>query len=194
VSAQTRLSGKAIADYFIVKSGGTAVAASFHIPSLASTVDRYQGFADEFKKCGGCSLVSDQSYGLVSQATFANEIKATMNAHPSIKWIFVDVSQYATIAATAIQGMGLAGKVGIAGVEVQSIKAGTGEVACSDDVLSEAGYPTINELTRAFAHLSAGNDAYPFRLLDQQIIDSGTTPYIGNYSPETAYKKLWGMG
>jgi ABC-type sugar transport system substrate-binding protein len=197
VSGDTVDSGKAIADYFVVASKGTAVAASFHIPSLVSTVNRYKGFINEFNKCTGCKIVSDQKYGIVSQAQFTNVIKATMNAHPDIKYIFVDVSQYATIAANALKGMGLSSKVGVAGVdclpaEVQSIKDGTGEVACSNDALSESGYATVNEMIRGIAKVAALHEAIPLRLLDKQIVTSDTPPYLGGYTPAAGYLKLWG--
>jgi ribose transport system substrate-binding protein len=197
VSGDTVDSGKAIADYFVVASKGTAVAASFHIPSLVSTVNRYKGFINEFSKCSGCKIVSDQKYGIVSQAQFTNIIKATMNAHPNIQYIFVDVSQYATIAANALKGMGLSSKVGVAGVdclpaEVQSIKDGTGEVACSNDALSESGYATVNEMIRGIAKVPPLHEAIPLRLLDKQIVSSDTPPYLGGFTPATGYLKLWG--
>jgi len=197
VSGDTVDSGKAIADYFVTASKGTAVAASFHIPSLVSTVNRYKGFINEFGKCTGCKIVSDQKYGIVSQAQFTNIIKATMNAHPEIKYIFVDVSQYATIAATALKGMGLSSKVGVAGVdclpaEVQSIKDGTGEVACSNDALSESGYATINEMIRGIAKQPPLHEAIPLRLLDKQIVSSDSPPYLGGFTPAAGYLKLWG--
>jgi ribose transport system substrate-binding protein len=197
ISGQTVKAGQAIADYFIVKSNGKAQVASFHIPGLASTVNRYKGFSDEIKKCAGCKIVSDQEYGIVTQAEFSNTIKATMNKNPSIQYIFVDVSQYATIAATAITQAGLVGKVGIAGIdclpaEVQSIKDNTGEVACSNAAVALSGYATVNELTRAFAKLPALSEAYPLRLIDKAIIDADTTPYLGGFTPATGYLALWG--
>jgi ribose transport system substrate-binding protein len=198
ISGQSELAGTAIADYFIVKSGGTAKVASFHIASLASTTNRYKGFIGEIGKCSGCSVVSDQTYGLVSQAEFTNLIKGTLTAHPDIQWIFLDVSQYATIADTALQQMNLVGKVGVAGVdclpaEVQSIKDQSGSVACSNAAVSLAGWPTVNELTRAFAGQPALQEKIPFRLLTKEIVDKETAPYMGGFTPADGYKKLWGV-
>ncbi len=199
VSGQTVASGKAIADYFIVASNGQAKVASFHVASLASTVNRYKGFVSEIAKCSGCKVVSDQEYGLVSQADFTNLIKATVNAHPDIQYIFVDISQYATIAASALTQAGLVPKIGVAGVdcleaEVQSIKAGSGEVACANAAVSLAGYPTVNEMNRAFAGLPPLDEAYPLRLLTKDIIDKETPPYLGGFTSKTDYLKLWGKG
>lgn len=197
VGGQSVQAGKDLADYFIVASGGHAKVAAFHVPSLTSTVERYTGFIDEMKKCSGCQIVSNQTYGLVSQATFENQIEGVMNAHPDIQYIFVDISQYATIAADAIQHMGLVGKVGVAGIdclppEVQSIKDGTGEVACAEDATSLAGWATVNEMIRAFAGLPPLRQEYPLRLLTKQIIEHGTPPYLGGFTPAPYYLKLWG--
>ncbi len=199
ISGQTVASGKAIADYFIVASNGTAKVASFHVASLASTVNRYKGFADEVKKCTGCQIVSDQEYGLVSQSEFTNLVKATVNAHPEIQYIFVDISQYATIAATGLKQAGLSSKIGVAGVdcldaEVQSIKDQTGEVACANATVSLAGYPTTNEVVRALSGLPPLNEAYPLRLITKEIIDKETPPYLGGFTSKTDYLKLWGKG
>lgn len=199
ISGQSVQSGKDIADYFIVASGGHAKVAAFHLPTLKSTVARYTGFIDEIRKCAGCQVLADQTYGLVSQASFANTIKATVNAHPGIQYIFDDISQYATIAAEAISQMGLVGKIGVAGIdclppEVQSIKDGTGEVACAEDATSLSGYAVVNELTRAFAGLPPLKEAYPLRLLTKQIIEQGQPPYLGGFTPATGYLKLWGKG
>jgi ribose transport system substrate-binding protein len=197
ISGQTVQSGKAIADYFVVHSKGTAKVASFHVASLASTRNRYKGFIDEIRRCSGCKVVSDQTYGLVSQSDFANMIKATMNAHPDIQYIFVDISQYATIAATALQQTGQQKKVGVAGVdclppEVESIKQGTGEIACANAVVSLDGYPAINEAIRALAGEKPLNEAYPLRLVDKTILDKEQPPYLGGFTPATGYLKLWG--
>ncbi|MTD15127.1 substrate-binding domain-containing protein [Nakamurella sp. YIM 132087] len=197
ISGQSELAGSAIADYFIVQSGGTAKVASFHIASLASTTNRYNGFIGEIGKCSGCEVVSDQTYGLVSQAEFTNLIKGTLTANPSIEYIFLDVSQYASIAATALQQMGM-DNVGVAGVdclppEVQSIKDGTGSVACSNAAVSLAGWPTVNELTRAFAGEPAMEEKIPFRLLTKDIVDVETAPYMDGFTPADGYKQLWGV-
>lgn len=198
ISGQTFQSGKELADYFIVQSKGTAKVAEFHVPSLASTVQRWQGFNAEIKKCAGCTVVSNQTYGLVSQSTFESQVKGVLNAHPNIQYIFVDISQYATIAATAVHQLGLVGKVGVVGIdclppEVQSIKGNTGEIACADDAVSESGWATVNELTRAFAGLSALHEAYPLRLLNKSDLTGATPPYLGGFSPAAGYKKLWGI-
>lgn len=197
VSGSTVESGKAIADYFIVKSNGTAKTAAFHVAALVSTVNRYKGFANEIKKCTGCSIESDQTYGLVSQAEFTNLIKGTITAHPSIQYIFVDISQYATIAATALQQMGLQHKIGIAGIdclppEVQSIKDQTGEIACANARVALTGYAAVNEMIRAFANLPPLHEAYPFRLIDKAIIGKESDPYLGGFDVSKGYLTLWG--
>jgi ribose transport system substrate-binding protein len=197
VSGRTVESGKAIADYFIVASKGTAKVAAFHVASLASTTNRYKGFVGEMKQCAGCEVVFDQTYGIVSQAEFTNMIKATINAHPDIQYIFVDISQYATIAATALTQMGLEKKIGVAGVdclpaEVQSIRAGTGEIACGNATISLGGYPAVNEAIRALAGEPALKEAYPLRLIDKVIIDKEQPPYLGGFTPASGYLKLWG--
>jgi ribose transport system substrate-binding protein len=199
ISGQTVQSGVDIADLFIVLSKGKAQVASFHVSSIASTVNRYKGFKAEMKKCSGCKIVSDQTYGLVSQADFESLIKATLAAHPSIKYIFVDISQYATIAAQALQQLGLQHKVGVAGVdclapETQSIAQRTGEVGCAEDAIQFAGGPVVNEFTRAFAGLTAENEAVPLRLLTRQIITSEDPPYLGGFNLLTHYESLWGLG
>jgi ribose transport system substrate-binding protein len=197
ISGQTVESGRAIADYFVVASEGKAKVAAFHVASLASTVNRYKGFIDEMKRCSGCEVVSDQTYGLVSQSEFANMVKAMINAHPDVQYIFVDISQYATIAATALQQSGQEKKIGVAGVdclpaEVQSIKDGAGEVACANAVISLGGYPAINEAIRALAGEKALQEAYPLRLIDKAIIDKEESPYLGGFTPASGYLKLWG--
>jgi ribose transport system substrate-binding protein len=197
ISGSTVKSGQAIADYFVVKSGGKAKVASFHVASLVSTVNRYKGFINEIKRCADCKVVSDQTYGLVSQSEFANMIKATLNRHPDIQYIFVDISQYATIAATALQQTGQEKKVGIAGVdclpaEVESIKNQTGEIACANAAVSLDGYAAINEVIRAFAGEDPLDEAYPFRLIDKAIIDKETPPYLGGFTPASGYLHLWG--
>jgi len=197
ISGQTVESGKAIADYFVVDSKGTAKVASFHVPSLVSTQNRHKGFIDEMKRCADCKIVADEEYGLVSQSEFANMIKATLNAHPDIKYIFVDISQYATIAATALQQMGQEKKVGVAGIdclppEVESIKQGTGEIACANARVALCGYPAINEAIRALADEEPLEEAYPLRLIDKEIIDQEEPPYLGGFDPAEGYLKLWG--
>jgi ribose transport system substrate-binding protein len=197
ISGSTVESGKAIADYFVVQSKGTAKVAAFHVASLVSTVNRYKGFINEIKKCGGCKVESDKTYGLVSQSEFTNLIKGTVNANPGIQYIFVDISQYATIAATALQQMGLQKKIGVAGIdclppEVQSIKDQTGEVACANARVALSGYAATNELIRAFAKQKPLNEAYPFRLIDKAIIDKESDPYLGGFDVSQGYLKLWG--
>jgi ribose transport system substrate-binding protein len=199
ISGSTVESGKAIADYFIVHSNGKAKVASFHVASLVSTVNRYKGFINEIKKCSGCSVAADKTYGLVSQSEFTNLIKGTINANPGIQYIFVDISQYATIAATALQQMGLQKKIGVAGVdclppEVQSIKGQTGEVACANARVALSGYAATNELIRAFAKEKPLDEAYPFRLIDKSIIDKESDPYLGGFDVSQGYLKLWGKG
>jgi ribose transport system substrate-binding protein len=197
ISGKTVESGKAIADYFVVASQGKAKVASFHVASLVSTVNRYKGFVDEMKRCSGCQVVSDQTYGLVSQSEFANMVKAMISAHPDVQYIFVDISQYATIAATALQQSGQEKKIGVAGVdclppEVQSVKDGSGEVACANAAVSLSGYPAINEAIRALAGEKSLKEAYPLRLIDKTIIDKEQTPYLGGFTPASGYLKLWG--
>jgi ribose transport system substrate-binding protein len=197
ISGKTVESGKAIADYFVVASGAKAKVASFHVAALVSTTNRYKGFVEEMKRCSDCEIVSDQTYGLVSQSEFANMVKAMINAHPDVQYIFVDISQYATIAATALQQAGLEKKVGVAGVdclppEVQSIKDGTGEIACANAVVSLGGYPAINEAIRALAGEKPLNEAYPLRLIDKAIIDQEQAPYLGGFTPASGYLQLWG--
>lgn len=198
VGGQSTQAGKDIADFFIVKSGGTAKVAAFHLPSLESTVKRYLGFYNEIKKCAGCQVVSNQTYGLTSQATFINQVKGVINAHPDIQYIFVDISQFATLAAEALQQMGLQHKIGVAGIdclppEIQSIKDGTGEIGCSEDATSLSGWAVVNEMIRAFAGLPHLNQAYPLRFLTKSIIDAGSPPYLGGFTPAPYYEKLWGV-
>ena len=205
ISGQTVQSGRDLADYFVVASKGHANVAVFHVPSIVGTEHRYQGFMSEITKCAGCKVVANQSYGLVSQADFSGMIKGVVTAHPDIQYIFLDISQYATIAATALGQMGLEHKIGVAGIdclppEIQSIRNSTGEVACGADVLSLSGWPTVNELTRAFAGLPpldlAGpySEVFPLRLLDKSIIESGKPPFLNGFTPATGYRKVWGKG
>lgn len=199
ISGQTVQSGVDLADLFIVAGKGKAKVAAFHVASIASTVNRYKGFKAEMKKCSGCKIVSDQTYGLVSQSAFISLIKATLAAHPTIQYIFIDISQYATLAAQALQQLGMQHKVGVAGVdclapETQSIAHLTGEVGCAEDAIQYAGGPVVNEFTRAFAGLPSLSESVPLRLLTRQIITSGQPPYLGGFDLLAHYESLWGLG
>jgi ABC-type sugar transport system substrate-binding protein len=150
------------------------------------------------KGCSTCTIVSNQSYGIVSQADFESLIKATVAAHPTVDYIFLDISQYATMAADALQEMGLEHSIHVAGIdclppEVLSIKDNTGEVACAEDALTESGWPTTNEFIRAFAGLPHINEAFPLRLLTKAIVAKGTPPYLNGFTLEPYYKKIWGL-
>jgi ribose transport system substrate-binding protein len=198
ISGQTTQSGRELADYFIVASNGLARVAVFHVATIRGTVHRYQGFMSVMKGCSSCTIVSNQAYGIVSQADFESLIKATVAAHPNIDYIFLDISQYATMAAEALQEMGLEHSIHVAGIdclppEVLSIKDNTGEVACAEDALTQSGWPTTNEFIRAFAGLKPLNEAFPLRLLTRSIVATGTPPYLGGFTLKPYYEKLWGL-
>jgi ribose transport system substrate-binding protein len=208
VSAATRPSGKSLADYFVVSSNGHAQVASLHVSTIPGTQHRYEAFMKEFKMCAGCKVVSDQTYGLVSQSDFTSLIKATVAAHPDIQYIFLDISQYATIAGNALGQLGLAQKIHVAGIdclppEIESIKLNKGEVACSYDQLEQSGWATTNELTRYWAGLKplpTIEDQVPVRLLTKSIIPNcnpNTTgcraSFMGTFTLKPYYLKLWGI-
>jgi len=198
ISDQSQQSGKDLADLFIVNSAGTAKVAVFHVSTITSTVNRYDGFMAEFKKCKACSVVSNQTYGVVSQASFESLIKATVAAHPTIQYMFLDISQYATMAADALQQMGLSHKIHVAGIdclqpETESILRNTGEIGCAEDSLPNVGGPATNEFIRAFAGLPSTPETEPLRLLTKTVIQhSGAYPYL-DFTILPAYEKLWGL-
>ncbi|WP_437773364.1 sugar ABC transporter substrate-binding protein [Arthrobacter sp. KNU40] len=156
--------------------------------------------------CPSCNVVDvmDTAVADMDQSLTAR-VQAELQAHPEINYINVTIDAIGSEAATAIQQLGLAGKVKLVGTDGlpqtmqfvdQGVQAAT--YARSWDLM---GWGVADEMNRIFNQEPVAKDSrgfvtenYPTQLIDKSNLPADITKnWSGGAAYEAMYRNLWGV-
>ena len=199
--------GKALTDWVISDSGGTANTLIVSLPAFPILTAQQDAVQAEFKTCSGCktdvlaATVPDLSSGAVPQ-----NIASYLQTHTAVDYVYITYAGLDTGVVTALQSADLLSKVKIVGTQaasaqLQEIIDGT-ERAWTALPQENAMWTLVDQMARvATNQWSAAQERKtavpPFYLVTtpeqaQAIVDF-KNGWPGPDGFEAAYKKLWGV-
>lgn len=186
--------GKTLADYVIAKSDGKAKVGILYTQDFKSTQRRYSAFVAELAKCAGCSVAVSQSYASSSATQdLALQTTSMLSAHPDTQYLFVDIAQFATIAAKALAGQFETGVLGFDcnPANFSNIRRGRNEVACWGSSAYAAGWAGVDQAVRALTGArQSPEEIAPVRLFDSSNLPANDS-WSGDFDPAVIYTKRW---
>ncbi|MEU9343814.1 substrate-binding domain-containing protein [Streptomyces sp. NPDC048278] len=202
------LTSPALAAYVAKDSGGKAkvlMVNDSEFPDVANGVKVFESKIGEY--CPGCRISQRLDFSITDiSTTLPSRVKAILQAHPDINYIYAPYDFAATQMSTALAQAGLAGKVKLVGADgnpqnIQAIKDGTQTVSYARP--SELmGWVVADQMNRIFNGRPTIDDAagfqtedYPTQLLDKSNLPADVAkPWDAGVDYQSAYKKLWGVG
>jgi ribose transport system substrate-binding protein len=198
----------ALAAYVTTHSGGKAHVLVINDSEYPGVDSGVKSFESSLKSdCPGCSVDQNMNLSIVDlQTTFPTRVKSTLQANPSIDWIYVGYDFIGTQVASAVQQLGLMGKVHLVGTDgnpqnLQAIKAGNVQAASYARATEWLGWAAVDELNRIYNHQPLIKDSRGFESENygQQLLDSSNLPadvnanWDGGVDYRAQYEKLWGV-
>jgi ribose transport system substrate-binding protein len=198
--ARALKAGGQLGNWVVADSGGNAKIAMFHAPEFTDSVKRYNGSKQVFDQCSGCKIVSDQSY---TAATAAQQIplmiKSTLQAHPEINHVWIDIGGYGALGVQAVDELGRRSKVKLVSfdcnlLDLKNISQDNVQPACEGLALEDGGWGGVDELNRAFNNAQPASDFIPIRVITKASMPPTGKPWLGDFDFRANYKQLWKIG
>ena len=156
--------------------------------------------------CPTCSVGATLDFSIVDlQTTFPQQVKAALQAHPDITWVYAPYD-FATVQINqAILQAGLVGKVKSVGTDanpqnLQALAQGEGQTASYARSDEWVGYAAADQMNRLFHGQKIwgtdgfGGENYGIQLIDKSNLPSDTkTVWDGGYDFRSRYRTLWGL-
>ncbi|HEX3869047.1 MAG TPA: sugar ABC transporter substrate-binding protein, partial [Pirellulales bacterium] len=188
------------AAFLTYKSGGKANILITDDSEYDSIQEWLAGFkAGLAKYCPACHISDTLDFTLADfQTTLPNEVKAALQAHPEINWIWGSYDAASVPVIQAVQQLGLAHKIQLVSVNgdpqnvtyIANKQVESGTVANS---LEWEGWAAIDQMNRAFNHVPAvADEHYGTKLLTINNLPHPTTiPWNGDINFRSHYMKIW---
>jgi ribose transport system substrate-binding protein len=198
--AQAVKAGEQLGNWVAADSGGGAKVAMFHAPEFTDSRSRYEGSKSILSSCSGCKIVTDDTYAASTAAQgLPVRMKSTLQAHPEIDYVWVDIGGYGALGVQAIKEMGKAKQVKLVSfdcnlVDLKNIREGSAQPACEGLGLEAAGWGGVDELNRAFNDAKPEANPIPIRVLTKDSLPAAGKPWEADFDFRAEYRKLWGLG
>jgi ribose transport system substrate-binding protein len=190
--------GQALADWFVVDSGGKGSALLAHVPAFPVLNIYAAAFNAQVKAlCPDCTVkTQDISIPQLLQGQAASVVVAALRKSQSTKYVFFDDGSFAAGINAALNAAGLHGiKIGGGNDQPENtagIKAGTQNAWIASNSYN-LGYSVVDiALRNMLGAPSTTNDVQPFQLLTKENVGTTTTWDYPSDSP-AQYLKLWGV-
>jgi ribose transport system substrate-binding protein len=183
-------------------SHGDAHLGIFTLANNSEETDTDNGIASYFKQHGGGSIVATDFFDpsiIFDPAQVGQAAVAFVQAHPSIKQLFVVFDGVAAEVIPALKQAGL-GSVQVFSAEgdahnINLIRTGGGEVGDAVWPYTWATFAAFDDFNRLFDKLPLPkDDGIPVREFYSSDLYSGTGYWDGDYNFQAKYASLWGLG
>jgi ribose transport system substrate-binding protein len=183
-------------------SHGDAHLGIFTLANNSEETDTDNGIASYFKQYGGGSIVATDYFDpsiIFDPAQVGQAAVAFVQAHPSIKQLFVIFDGVAAEVIPALKQAGLGG-IQVFSAEgdahnINLIRTNGGEVGDAVWPYTWATFAAFDDFNRIFDKLPLPkDDGIPVREFYQSDLYSGTGYWNGDYNFESKYDSLWGLG
>jgi ribose transport system substrate-binding protein len=187
----------AMADWFVVNSGGSGKAILEHVPGYPIL----DGFTDTFKSkvatlCSACSVKEvDVTLPEVAAGQTVSVVTSAVRSNPSYKYIFFDDGDFAVGINSALSAAGITGeKIGGEAIDAEGAAALRSNTQSAWTAFSGfyTAYASVDVLLRWLekAPGAANDDVQPTQLLTPSNIGSTTTWNAPN-NALAQFEKLW---
>jgi ribose transport system substrate-binding protein len=192
--------GEVDAADLVLASHGTAQILMTHLLDFPIVRQHELGALKVFSMCGGCKVVTTINHDIadLSSGQFATEVKAALQTHPAIHYVFIGYGAGATAANTAIQQLGLTDvhtwtSDGLP-ENLASIDSGGAEAAETVQPLGWLAYARMDDLNRAFnGKPMLKDDHVPFVLVTRTNVRSWIDGRTGGINYAADYARMWGV-
>jgi ribose transport system substrate-binding protein len=200
VSWDFGLQGKITAAQIVLDSKGTANVLMTSDPEFSSTRDRNAEASKVFSDCSGCKVSKTLTFNAADVATsLPAEMKAALQADPSIDYVWNPYDDPAMVANNAILQLGNKGKVFTTGVDanapnVENIQSGGPQIGDNVVPLSWTAYAEIDNVNRYLNHAPMLTDNHiPYVLVTKTNAAGWANFGTGDVDVDAGYKALWGV-
>jgi ribose transport system substrate-binding protein len=198
----------ALAAYVTAHSDGKAQVLMINDSEYPEVDSGYNAFKSKLAAwCPGCAVAAQLNLSIVNlQTTFPAQVQSVLQAHPSINYIYVGYDFIGTQVITAVDQLGLSGKVHLVGADgnpqnLEAVKQGNVETASYARGTDAIGWVAVDELNRIFNNQPLVKDANGLESenFPQQLTDSTNLPadvaanWDGGLDYQAYYEKLWGL-
>ncbi|HWI22481.1 MAG TPA: sugar ABC transporter substrate-binding protein [Baekduia sp.] len=196
-----------IAAYIATHSGGKANVLLINDSEFPQVDHGIQSMKTDLAKyCPDCKVAGEMDFSIVDIATtFPTRVKAELQAHPDVDWVYAPYDFAGTFVATAIKQMGKAGKIKVVGIDgnpqnIQNIKDGVQAVTVARST-EWVGWAAVDQVNRIFQGQPTVDDAdgyqgegYARKLIDKDNLPADVAaPWTGDVDFRSEYRKIWGI-
>jgi len=202
VNVEYPLQGQLTAAGATLLSRGDAHLGIFTLANNSEETDTDNGIASYFKQHGGGTVIATDYFDpsiIFEPAPVGQAAVAFVQAHPSIKQLFVVFDGVAAEVVPALKQAGL-GDVQVFSAEgdahnINLIRTNGGEVGDAVWPYTWATFASFDDFNRLFDKLPLpANDGIPVREFYNADLYPGNGYWDGDYNFQAKYASLWGLG
>jgi ribose transport system substrate-binding protein len=190
--------GRALAANIALESEGAGHVLVVSLPSFAVLKKREDAFRAVMSQCAGCKISKTIVTTIAAlNTTLGPQVKASLQADPTIKYVWAAFGGAGTVVETAIQQLGRPDihvwtHDGTA-QNLASLRDGGVEAADAISPLPWLGWSALDNLNRVFNNESpVDNDHIPATLVTKDEATLWMNGHTGGVDYAQAYKTAWG--